>query len=326
MANLLWLQGGACSGNTMSFLNAQEPTVVELVTDFGINILWHPSIGLEIGHQVVDLLEDIKAGKVPLDIFVFEGTIVQGPHGTGTMNYFCDRPMKDWVKELSEVASFVVAIGDCATWGGIPAVPPNPSESTGFQFHKTKKGGFLGAGYKSKGGLPVINIPGCPAHPDWVTQILVAISTGRIGDVLLDEYHRPKTFFTDFVQTGCPNAISFAQKVDGGFGKRGGCLFYEVGCRGPMTRASCNRILWNRTSSKTRANHPCLGCTEPGFPHHDLVKGSVFKTMKYLGFLPKDIPAGTNRLAYYTRAGFEKVMGKFELAMGVNKEHFETSK
>ncbi|MDV7403170.1 hydrogenase, partial [Arthrospira platensis SPKY1] len=103
---------------------------------------------------------------------------------------------------------------------------------------------------------------------------------------------------------GCPNAISFAQKVDGGFGKRGGCLFYEVGCRGPMTRASCNRILWNRTSSKTRANHPCLGCTEPGFPHHDLMKGSVFKTMKYLGFLPKDVPAGTNKLAYYARAGF----------------------
>ena len=195
-----------------------------------------------------------------------------------------------------------------------------------MQFHKEKKGGFLGPDYTSKGGLPVINIPGCPAHPDWVTQILVAISTGRIGDILIDEYHRPKTFFTDFVQPGCPNAISFAQKVDGHFGKRGGCLFYEVGCRGPMTRASCNRILWNRTSSKTRANHPCLGCTEPGFPHHDLVKGSVFKTMKYLGFLPKDVPTGNSRLAYYTRAGFEKVMGSIENLAGVNKEHFETSK
>ena len=195
-----------------------------------------------------------------------------------------------------------------------------------MQFHKEAKGGYLGPDFKSKGGLPVINIPGCPAHPDWVTQILVAIATGRIGDVLLDDFHRPKTFFTDFVQNGCPNAISFAQKVDGHFGKRGGCLFYEVGCRGPMTRASCNRILWNRQSSKTRANHPCLGCTEPGFPHHDLKKGSVFKTLKYLGFLPQDTPAGTNKLAYYSRAGFEKVMGSLESVMGVNKEHFETSK
>ena len=326
MANVLWLQGGACSGNTMSFLNAQEPTVVELITDFGVNILWHPSIGLEIGHQVTHLLQDIIAGKVQMDIFVYEGSIIEGPNGTGTMNYFCDRPMKDWVRELAAVAGYTVAIGDCATWGGIPAVPPNPSESTGMQFLKKEKGGFLGANYLSKGGLPVINIPGCPAHPDWITQILVAISTGRIKDVLIDDFHRPKTFFTDFVQTGCPNSISFAQKVDGGFGKRGGCLFYEVGCRGPMTRASCNRILWNRQSSKTRANHPCLGCTEPGFPHNDLVKGSVFKTMKYLGFLPKEVPTGHAKLMYYARAGVEKVMGKLEMVAGIEKEHFETSK
>ena len=59
MANVLWLQGGACSGNTMSFLNAEEPTVVELIVDFGINILWHPTVGLEIGHQVSDLMNEI---------------------------------------------------------------------------------------------------------------------------------------------------------------------------------------------------------------------------------------------------------------------------
>jgi Ni,Fe-hydrogenase I small subunit len=67
MANVLWLQGGACSGNTMSFLNAEEPTVVELVVDFGINILWHPSMGLEIGRQVGDLLNSIITGKTVMD-------------------------------------------------------------------------------------------------------------------------------------------------------------------------------------------------------------------------------------------------------------------
>ena len=319
MANLLWLQGGACSGNTMSFLNAEEPTVVELVTDFGINILWHPSLGLEIGQQVSDLLNDLLAGKIPLDILVFEGSLVQGPNGTGTMNYFADRPMIDWIKELSAVTQYTVAIGDCATWGGIPAVPPNPTESIGMQFDRKSKGGFLGANYVSKGGLPVINIPGCPAHPDWVTQILVAISTGRIKDVLIDDYHRPKTFFTDFVQTGCPNVRNFIQKEDGGFGRRGGCLFYEVGCRGPMTRASCNNILWNRQSSKTRVNHPCLGCTEPGFPHNDLKKGSVLKTMKYLGVWPKEVPAGESKLMYYFKAGVGKVSPS-------NKTLMETSK
>lgn len=326
MTNILWLQGGACSGNTISFLCAEEPTVVELITDFGINILYHPSLALEIGNQVTNLLMDILEGHVQMDIFVYEGSIIQGPNGSGSMNYFADRPMMDWVSDLSKVAGYVVAIGDCAAWGGIPAVPPNPTESTGMQFNKGQKGGFLGGNFISKKGFPVINIPGCPAHPDWITQILVAISTGRVKDVLIDEYHRPKTFFTDFVQTGCTNAMSFANKIGGGFGKRGGCLFYEVGCRGPMTRATCNRILWNRQSSKTRANHPCLGCTEPGFPHHDLVKGSIFKTMKYLGFFPKDVPTGTSRLGYYTSSSAGSVVNAVGSTLGLGPKHPDTSK
>ena len=190
-----------------------------------------------------------------------------------------------------------------------PRCRQTPAKARVCNFLKNKKGGFLGENYKSKGGLPVINIPGCPAHPDWITQILVAIATGRIGDVQVDAFHRPTTFFSDFVQTGCTNARAFGEKVDGHFGKRGGCLFYEVGCRGPMTHASCNRILWNRHSSKTRANHPCLGCTEPGFPHHDLKKGSIFKTMHYLSFLPKEVPVGDNKLTYYFKAGVGKVFG-----------------
>ena len=73
MANLLWLQGGACSGNTMSFLNAEEPSACDLVTDFGINILWHPSLGIELGDNLKKLLVALTSGKMPLDIFVFEG-------------------------------------------------------------------------------------------------------------------------------------------------------------------------------------------------------------------------------------------------------------
>ena len=313
MTNLIWLKGGACSGNTMSFLNAEQPSVIELVMDFGINMLYHPSIGLEIGEQVKEILNDALSGRVKVDIFVFEGTVIQGPQGTGKMNIFAGRPTMEWVKAMAQVADFVVAVGDCASWGGIIAVPPNPTESTGMQFHKSQKGGFLGPDFISQGGLPVINIPGCPAHPDWMTQILVALATGRAKDILFDNYHRPRTFFTDFVQTGCPNTGSFNKKISGGFGKRGGCLFYEVGCRGSMTHSSCNRILWNRTSSKTRANHPCLGCTEPGFPHNDLKKGSVFKTMKYLGILPKEVPAGESKLMYYFKSAVNRALPKPDL-------------
>ena len=73
--------------------------------------------------------------------------------------------------------------------------------------------------------------------------------------------------------------MHFAYKVSATeFGQRKGCLFYDLGCRGPMTHSPCNRILWNRQSSKTRAGMPCLGCTEPEFPFFDLAPGTVFKT------------------------------------------------
>ena len=150
MPNLLWLQGGACSGNTMSFLNAEEPSACDLVTDFGINILWHPSLGMELGDNLQKMLKALISGALPLDIFVFEGTVVNAPNGTGEWNRFAGRPMKDWVADLAKVAGYTVAIGDCATWGGIPATAPNPSDSPGLQFLKRAHGGFLGKDYSRK--------------------------------------------------------------------------------------------------------------------------------------------------------------------------------
>ncbi len=298
MANLLWLQGGACSGNTMSFLNAEAPSVCDLVTDFGINILWHPSLGMELGDAVKGILRDCIEGKIKLDIFVFEGTVINAPDGTGRWNRFAGRPMKDWVNELADVADFVVAVGDCASWGGIPAMAPNPTDSEGLQFLKKQHGGALGIDFRSQANFPVINISGCPAHPDWISQILVAIATGRVKDISLDELNRPKTFFSSFTQTGCTRNMHFAYKVAATeFGQRKGCLFYDLGCRGPMTRSSCNRILWNRQSSKTRAGMPCIGCTEPEFPFFDLQPGTVFKSQTVMGF-PKDLPTGLSKAGY----------------------------
>ena len=158
MTNLLWLQGGACSGNTMSFLNAQQPSFVELVREFDINILWHPSLSPELGDAVKDILNGCCDGSIPLDIFVYEGTVINGPDGTGRWNRFAGKPMKDWVNDLADQARYLVAIGDCASWGGIPATAPNPTDSEGLQYLKKKRGGALGTAYISQGGLPVINI------------------------------------------------------------------------------------------------------------------------------------------------------------------------
>jgi len=291
----------------MSFLNAEEPSVCDLVTEFGINILWHPSLGMEFGDGIQQLLRDCISGAIKLDVFVFEGTVINAPDGSGTWNRFAGRPMKEWVKELTAAASYVVAVGDCATWGGIPATSPNPTDSEGLQFLKANTGGFLGKTFVSKSGLPVINIPGCPAHPDWITQILVSIAVGRAKDLELDHYQRPKTFFAAFTQTGCTRNMFYAYRISAEeFGQKRGCLFYDLGCRGPMTHSPCNRILWNRQSSKTRAGMPCIGCTEPQFPFYDLAPGTIFKTQMFMG-VPKDLPTGMSQTGYLKLTGAAKV-------------------
>jgi hydrogenase small subunit len=294
----------------MSFLNAEEPSACDLVTDFGIDILWHPSLGLEMGEAVQQLFWECARGERPLDILVVEGSVITAPNGTGRYNMFADRPMQDWVLELAKQAQIVVALGDCACWGGIPAMAPNPSGSIGLQYLKRDQGGFLGADFHSRMGLPVLNIPGCPTHPDWVTQILVAVAAGRAGDIALDELQRPATFFTSFTQTGCTRNQFFEYKqstMEFGQGTRTGCLFYEYGCRGPMTHSPCNRILWNRQSSKTRAGMPCTGCTEPEFPFFDLAPGTVFKTQKISGTIPKEVPTGSDPISYMALAAAARV-------------------
>jgi hydrogenase small subunit len=294
----------------MSFLNANKPTVVDLITDFGLDVLWHPSLSVEMGKDTQQILADCASGARPLDVFVFEGSVIQGPDGSGRFDMFAERPMKDWVTDLTSVASIVVAIGSCATWGGLVAAEPNPTDSTGLQYHRGTPGGYLGSDWRSASGLPVINIPGCPAHPDWITQILVALGTGRVKDITLDELGRPRTFFTSFTHSGCSRNSFYEYKQDTEFfgeGTRTGCMFYELGCKGPLAHSSCNRILWNRQSSKTRAGMPCLGCTEPAFPFDDLAPGTVFTTQMIAGAVPRDMPPDQDHLTYLAMAGAAKV-------------------
>jgi NiFe hydrogenase small subunit HydA len=291
MTTLLWLQTGSCGGDTMAILCADSPSLEDLVDDYGVEILWHPSLSVEPARKLDALIEAILADRQPLDVLCIEGSIMTGPDGSGMYDPYRGRSKMSLIQELSEKAEVVVAMGTCASYGGIHAAPPNPTDCIGMQFDKRDPGGLLSAEWRSRKGLPVINISGCPAHPNAMTKTLAMLASGL--SVELDPLNRPKAFFNTLVHQGCTRIEYHEYDVeDAEFGDKG-CLFFNLGCQGPMTMAVCNTELWNGRSSKTRAGVPCFGCTSPDFPlDHDL-----FRTEK-IGEIPVRLPLGVERANY----------------------------
>lgn len=275
----------------MSILCADSPSLEELVNDYSIQLLWQPSLSTSAVKKLDDLLNAIFNGEQTLDILCIEGSIMTGPQGSGMYDTYRGQPKLDLIKRLADKAGYVVAMGTCAAFGGVHGASPNPTDCLGLQFDKTQAGGVLPPDWRSAKGLPVINISGCPAHPNAMTKTLAFLATGM--PLELDELNRPKAFFNTMVHQGCTRNEYHEYDIENAvFGEKA-CLFFNLGCQGPMTLAICNTELWNGRSSKTRAGVPCFGCTSPDFPaEHDL-----FATEK-IGEIPVHLPLGVERANY----------------------------
>jgi len=137
----------------------------------------------------------------------------------------------------------------------------------------------------------VINLAGCPTHPTTITRSLAMIAQGL--PLELDGLNRPRAFYGSTVHQGCTrNEYHEYNLEETQLGGRG-CLFFNLGCRGPQTVAPCNSELWNGQNSKTRAGVPCFGCTSPDFP----ANRDLFVTPK-IGVVPKFLPLGVARAKY----------------------------
>ncbi len=291
---LYWLQCGGCSGDTMSLLNSESPDLVELLTLLDIEVLWHPSLSNISIQEQRKLNEQLVSGTKSLDVLCVEGSIICGPDGTGMYDAIDGKPKKDLVASLAEKAKFVVAVGTCSSFGGITA--DGIVEATGMQFHKTEKGGFVGKDFTSGSGLPVVNLPGCPCKSDVIAEALSALVSGV--PLSLDEYNRPLQWYGMMVHQGCTRNEYHEYRVEEReFGEKG-CLFFHMGCRGPLTHSSCNKSLWNKRSSKTRVGVPCFGCTSPGFPH-----SQPFFETRNIADIPLDLPDGISRAHYMAYKG-----------------------
>ncbi len=311
--NILWLQSAGCGGCTMSLLCAESPGVIELLEGAGLNLLWHPSLSLETGAEVRRLLDDIETGKRALDILCVEGAIPRGPRGTGRYHMLAGtgRSMLDWVQTLAPLAEHVVAVGTCATYGGVTTAGENPSDAVGLQYDGMHRGGIFPADFVGRAGLPVVNIAGCPTHPDWVTETLLLLKAGMLTEASLDGYGRPRFYADHLVHHACPKNEFYEYKASATHLSEIGCMMEHLGCVGTQAVGDCNIRTWNGEGSCTRAGYPCINCTAPEFeePGHTFTE-----TPKFAGIpvgLPSDMPkAWFMALASLSKAATPKRIGQ----------------
>lgn len=264
---VLWLQGGGCGGCTMAALDRGGSGWFAELRALGIELLWHPSVSEETGAEVTDVLDAILAGERRLDALLLEGAVLRGPHGTGLAQRVAGtgRTMLELLQSLIPLAGYCVAVGSCAAYGGVTAGSPDPAQATGLQFDKHEAGGLLGRGFRSRKGLPVVNIAGCAPHPGWIMETLTALAAGALTDDQLDGFGRPRFFADHLAHHGCSRNEFYEYKASAtGTGARG-CLMEHLGCKATQSVGDCNQRTWNGGGACTHAGYACIACTSPGF-------------------------------------------------------------
>jgi ferredoxin hydrogenase small subunit len=290
--NVLWLQSGGCGGCSMSMLCADTTDFFGMLESAGIRMLWHPSLSLETGADALRILDSCARGETPVHALCVEGAMLRGPNDTGRFHVLAGTgvPMTDWVRKLSAVAQYTVAVGTCAAYGGVTSAGINPTDACGLQYEGEQPGGLLGAGYRSAAGLPVINVAGCPTHPAWVVETLMALAAGIFDAGQVDALGRPRFYADHLVHHGCTRNEFYEFKASAEKPSDLGCMMEHMGCKGTQVHADCNTRLWNGDGSCTRGGYACISCTEPGFeePGHPF-----HHTPKIAGIpigLPTDMP------------------------------------
>lgn len=249
---VVWLEFQDCAGNTESLLRANSPTVKQIVLDI-LAVEYHETIMAAAGHQAEKSLADVVKNQKGKYIAIVEGSIPLKDGGV----YCCigGKSAIDIAKEVCGNALATIAVGTCATYGGLPAANPNPTGATGVA--------------AALPGLTVVNLPGCPVNVENITATIVHYLTfGKLP--ALDKIGRPLFAYGKRIHDNCErrahfDAGQFARKW-GDEGHRKGWCLYEMGCKGPQTYKNCPRIKYNEgTNWPVGSGHGCIGCAEPAF-------------------------------------------------------------
>ena len=303
MANLLWIQTACCGGESASLLNADQPGLAEALRLVDAHVLWHPYLVAGDPPPLEELLARCAADRTEVDVLVVEGAVCRPPHACQTHRSM-GTPAAEWIFEIAPRARYVVAAGTCASFGGVMIHRRNRPGMSGLQFQRDKRGGQLGEEFLSRNGLPVVNVPGCPAHPDWMIGTLYALLEGRMRPGDLDRFQRYRVFYSRLAHHGCPRNEYYEFKSSAEEWGQQGCLFENLGCKGTQCESDCNERLWlGRSGSCPRGGFPCLSCTSPLFPDGF---SPFFETQK-IGGIPTSLPLDVPKAWYVGISGLSKL-------------------
>lgn len=274
--NVLWATTGlGCDGDTLAMTSATSPSLEDILqgTIPGTPkvVLHNPVLSFENGEDFIGAWYRAEEGELDPYVLVIEGAIgneeINGDgHWTGMgVNPIDGQPItiNEWVDRLAPRAAAVIAIGTCATYGGIPAMRNNPTGAMGLP-------DYLGWRWRSRVGLPIVCVPGCPAQPDNITEILLRLIfhlVGRGPAPELDEQLRPVALFGETTREGCSRAGFTEQgQFATEYGADRRCLV-KLGCKGPVVKCNVPQRGWaNGIGGCPNVGGICMACTMPSFP------------------------------------------------------------
>jgi hydrogenase small subunit len=280
---VIWLSAQECTGCTESLLRSYHPTLENLILDM-ISLDYHETLSVAAGHQAEAARMASMEENYGNYLLVVDGAIPTRDGGI-----YCkvaNRTIQEHLEEAAAGAAAIVAIGSCASWGGIPSSGINPTGAVGVSEILPDK--------------TIVNIPGCPPNPyNFLSTVLQFVTFGTLP--ALDEKNRPKFAYGRLIHENCErrahfDAGRFALQF-GDEGHRKGWCLYKLGCKGPETYANCPSILFGDVGSGSwpvGTGHPCFGCTEQGVgftkPIHALA--DVESVTPPLAFAAVDQPKG----------------------------------
>jgi hydrogenase small subunit len=273
--HILWITAGlGCDGDTIAMTAASLPGIEDIILGAIPGIprveLHNPVFASECGDDFMRHYHLAARGALGDFILVVEGSIPN--EGNKPEGYWAGFGVDEltgqpiltttWIDRLAPNAWAVMAVGTCATYGGIHAMQGNPTGCMGLA-------DYLGWNWRSRAGIPIVNLPGCPILPDNFTETLLHLlyhAAGRAPLIPLDEALRPTWLFGSAVHEGCDRGGYYEQ---GDFAEEYGsrkCIV-KLGCWGPVVNCNVAKRGWMAgIGGCPNVGGICIGCTMPGFP------------------------------------------------------------